>query len=108
MKAFAFLLLSVLAFSHAQQVKEDTHQDQIEALKIELEQAKQLRDKVIAKRWDNKQRDMDAREKFNQEYDDLKAKLDVKVQESDRLHGEIQNYQRDAEEAEAQAETERV
>ncbi len=100
-------LFSVLPL-HAQQVTVDEKRDQIEALKIELEQAKQLRDKVIAKRWDNKQRDMEAREKFNQEYDDLKAKLDVKTQEADRLHAEIQNNLRDAEEAAAQAENERV
>ncbi len=104
----AGLLLVPSHFAQAQQVTVDEKRDQIEALKIELEQAKQARDKVIAKRWDNKQRDMDAREKFNQEYDDLKAKLDVKTQDADRLHGEIQNNLRDAEEAAAQAENERV
>ncbi|HAO99318.1 MAG TPA: hypothetical protein DCQ83_04675 [Fibrobacteres bacterium] len=106
-KVFAIGLLALVG-ARAQQVTVDEKRDQIEALKIELDQAKQMRDKVIAKRWDNKQRDMDAREKFNQEYDDLKSKLDVKTQEADRLHAEIQNYLRDAEEADAQAETERV
>jgi biopolymer transport protein ExbB len=92
----------------AQQVTVDDKQDQIAALQIELDQAKEERDKVIAKRWDNKQRDMDARDKFNQEFDDLKAKLDAKTQEADRLQAQIQNDLRDAEEAEAQAETEKT
>ncbi len=109
---FLTALLFAAAFllripSHAQ-VTVDDKRDQIEALKIELEQAKQNRDKVIAKRWDSKQRDNDAREKFNQEYDDLKSKLDLKTQDADRLHAQIQNDLRDAEEAAAQAENERV
>ena len=87
-KVFAIGLLALVG-ARAQQVTVDEKRDQIEALKIELDQAKQMRDKVIAKRWDNKQRDMDAREKFNQEYDDLKSKLDVKTQEADRLHADL-------------------
>ncbi len=109
--SIAFLsavLLMAPRFARAQQVTVDDKHDQIEALKIELEEAKEARDKVIAKRWDNKQRDMDARDKFNQEFDDLKAKLDAKTQVADRLQAQIQNDLRDAEEAEAQAEAEKA
>jgi biopolymer transport protein ExbB len=97
------------AFSQsAAGVKVDEKADQVAALKLELEQARQNRDRVITKRWEDKARDTEAREKFNQEYDDLKNKLEVKNQEADRFHAEIQNYLRDAEEAQARAEEERV
>jgi biopolymer transport protein ExbB len=89
-------------------VKVDEKADQVAALKIELEQARQNRDRVITKRWEDKARDTEAREKFNQDYDELKNKLELKNQEADRLHAEIQNYLRDAEEAQARAEDERV
>jgi len=105
-------LMALLAITprlvHAQQVSEDDKQDQIAALNIELDQAKEARDKVIAKRWENKQHDMDDREKFNQEFDDLKAKLDAKTQKADQLQAQIQNDLRDAEEAESQAEAEKA
>ena len=99
------LLLPVFLYA---QVSVNEQADKIEALKIELEQARQMRDKVIAKRWEDKQQDVEVRERFNQEYDELKDKLEAKNQEVDRLHSEIQNQQSDAEEAEAQAETERI
>ena len=108
--ALLALFISVLpAFSQgASGVKVDEKADQVAALKIELEQARQNRDRVITKRWEDKARDTEAREKFNQEYDEQKSKLELKNQEADRLHAEIQNYLRDAEEAQARAEEERV
>jgi biopolymer transport protein ExbB len=89
-------------------IKVDEKADQVAALKIELEQARQNRDRVITKRWEDKARDTEARENFNADYDELKNKLELKNQEADRLHAEIQNYLRDAEEAQARAEEERV
>jgi biopolymer transport protein ExbB len=106
--AFAMALMSALAFPVFSQVKVDDKTDQIEALKIELEQARQNRDRVLARRWEDKQRDMEAREKFNRDYDDVKSKLELKNQEADRLHADIQDVLRDAEEAQARAEEERV
>jgi biopolymer transport protein ExbB len=102
------LLVASSLPSFAQAVKVDEKADQVAALQIELEQARQNRDRVITKRWEDKARDTEAREKFNQEYDELKNKLELKNQEADRLHAEIQNYLRDAEEAQARAEEERV
>jgi biopolymer transport protein ExbB len=90
------------------QVSVNENADKLEALKDELEKARQLRDKVIAKRWEDKRADMDGREKFNQAYDDLKAQLETKNQEADRLHEEIQSLGKDAEEAEANAENAKV
>lgn len=102
-------LLLALAFSPSPaQVRVDDQRDQIAGLLIELEQARQLRDLVLARRWDDKQRDTEAREQFNREYDELKSALELKNQEADRLHAEIQHFLRDAEEAQAQAEGERV
>src|SRR5690606_16310481 len=86
----------------------DDNADQIAALQIELEQARQTRDRILARRWEDKQRDTEAREKFNREYDAIKNRLELKNQEADRLHAEIQNHLRDAEEAQARAEEERI
>jgi biopolymer transport protein ExbB len=82
--------------------------DQIAGLQIELEQARQNRDRILARRWEDKQRDTEAREKFNREYDEIKNRLELKIQEADRLHAEIQTHLRDAEEAQARAEDERI
>ena len=103
------LLAGLLAFAaplklHAQ-VSVNENAEKLEALKEELEKARQLRDKVIAKRWEDKRGDMDAREKFNQGYDDLKGQLEAKNLEADRLHEEIQSLLKDAEEAAAGAES---
>ena len=103
----AFLIVAAPMGLRAQ-VSVNENADKVEALKNELESARQLRDKVIAKRWEDKRADMDAREKFNQAYDDLKTQLEAKNQEADRLHEEIQSLQKDAEEAEAQAENAKV
>lgn len=105
--ATAFALTLVVSPATAQ-VRVDENLDQIEGLKIELEQARQNRDRVLARRWDDKQRDTEAREKFNREYDEVKNRLELKNQEADRLHAEIQNHLRDAEEAQARAEEERI
>ncbi len=106
--SLAALLIGAAPLRLLAQVSVNENADKIEALKDELEKARQLRDKVIAKRWEDKRGDMDAREKFNQAYDDLKNQLEVKNQEADRLHEEIQSLQKDAEEAEAQAENAKV
>jgi biopolymer transport protein ExbB len=90
------------------QVSVNEQTEKLEALKQELESARQQRDKVIAKRWEDRQRDNEAREKFNQEFDDQKNKLEIKTLESDRLHEEIQALLKDAEEAESEAENARV
>jgi biopolymer transport protein ExbB len=90
------------------QVSVNENAEKLEALKEDLEKARQLRDKVIAKRWEDKRGDMDAREKFNQSYDDLKNQLETRNLEADRLHEEIQSLLKDAEEAEASAENAKV
>ncbi|HKP95481.1 MAG TPA: DUF3450 family protein [Fibrobacteria bacterium] len=90
------------------QVSVNENAEKLEALKEELEKARQLRDKVIAKRWEDKRGDMDAREKFNQAYDDLKNQLETRNLEADRLHEEIQSLVKDAEESEANAENAKV
>ena len=86
------------------QVSVNENAEKLEALKADLEKARQLRDKVIAKRWEDKRGDMDAREKFNQAYDDLKNQLETRNLEADRIHEETQSLLKDAEEAEAAAE----
>lgn len=106
--SLAALLMGAAPMALRAQVSVNENADKVEALKNELESARQLRDKVIAKRWEDKRADMDAREKFNQAYDDLKTQLEAKNQEADRLHEEIQSLQKDAEEAEAQAENAKV
>ncbi len=104
-----FLAVLLLAAGAARaQVTVNENADKVEALKEELEKARQLRDKVIAKRWEDKRGDMEAREKFNAAYDDLKNQLEGKNQEADRLHEEIQSLLKDAEEAEAQAENAKI
>jgi len=90
------------------QVSVNENAEKLEALKVDLEKARQLRDKVIAKRWEDKRGDMDAREKFNQAYDDLKNQLEARNQEADRIHEETQTLLKDAEEAEASAEGAKV
>ncbi len=104
----AGLLLAMAPMKAMAQVSVNENAEKLEALKEELEKARQLRDKVIAKRWEDKRADMDAREKFNQAYDDLKAQLETRNLESDRLHEEIQSNLKDAEEAEAGAENAKV
>jgi biopolymer transport protein ExbB len=104
----AALILSSLAFQPRAQVQVNEQTEKLEALKQELEAARQMRDKVIAKRWEDRQKDNEARDKFNQEYDDLKNKLELKSGEADRMHEEIQSLIKDAEEAEAEAENARV
>lgn len=106
--AIAAFVAAMAAVPASAQVRVNENTDQIEALKIELEQARQNRDRILARRWDDKQRDTEAREKFNREYDELKNRLELKNQEADRLHAEIQNHLRDAEEAQARAEEERI
>lgn len=90
------------------QVTVDEKADRIEALKQELEDAKRARDRVVAKRWDDRRLDLEAREKFNQEYDELKAKAEAKNLETDRVHEELQAALGEAEEAEAKAEEAKV
>lgn len=104
----AMLFLMLAAGAARAQVSVNENADKVEALKEELEKARQLRDKVIAKRWEDKRGDMEAREKFNAAYDDLKNQLEARNQEADRLHEEIQSLQKDAEEAEAQAENAKI
>ena len=104
----ALVFLSAAPMAVLAQVNVNEQADKLEALKEELEKARQLRDKVIAKRWEDKRADMEVREKFNQSYDDLKNQLEVKNSESDRLHEEIQALLKDAEEAEAQAENAKI
>jgi biopolymer transport protein ExbB len=109
--AFGFALIAALlgaAGPLKAQVTVNENAEKLEALKEELEKARQLRDKVIAKRWEDKRTDMEAREKFNQSYDDLKGQLETRNQEADRLHEEIQALLKDAEEAEAGAENAKV
>ena len=106
--SLAMAMLGALAVPSLSQVRVDENLDQIEGLKIELEQLRQNRDRVLARRWEDRQRDTEAREKFNREYDEVKARVEQKVLEADRLHAEIQNLLRDAEEAQARAEEERV
>ena len=109
-KLFASLLaLLLVAIAPLKaQVSVNENAEKLEALKDELEKARQLRDKVIAKRWEDKRGDMDGREKFNQAYDDLKSQLETRNQEADRLHEEIQSLLKDAEEAEAGSENAKV
>lgn len=102
----AALLLAFAPLSAQVSVNENA--EKLEALKVDLEKARQLRDKVIAKRWEDKRGDMDAREKFNQAYDDLKNQLETRNLEADRIHEETQSLLKDAEEAEAAAENAKV
>lgn len=110
MKIFpVFLIAFLLSFGIAKaQVSVNENAERLEALKADLEKARQLRDKVIAKRWEDKRGDMDAREKFNQAYDDLKNQLETRNLEADRIHEETQSLLKDAEEAEAAAENAKV
>ncbi len=105
---FATLLVAFGFAPATAQVRVEDNADQIAALQIELEQARQNRDRILARRWEDKQRDTEAREKFNREYDEIKNRLELRIQEADRLHAEIQNHLSDAEEAEARAEEERI
>jgi len=86
----------------------DEKTEKLEALKQELESARQLRDKVIAKRWEDRQKDAEGREQFNQQFDEIKNQLELKTGAADRLQEEIQNGLREAEEAEADAENSRI
>lgn len=108
---FLFLLILctiLMARPILAQVSVNENADKLEALKEELEKARQGRDKVIAKRWEDKRSDMEAREKFNSAYDDLKNQLEAKNLAADREHEEIQSLLKDAEEAEAQAENAKI
>lgn len=102
------MLAALVAVAAPAQVSVNENAEKLEALKADLEKARQLRDKVIAKRWEDKRGDMDSREKFNQSYDDLKTQLETKNLEADRLHEEIQAILKDAEEAEAQADNAKI
>jgi biopolymer transport protein ExbB len=107
--ALSILAIALLSAGVARaQVSVNENAEKLEALKADLEKARQLRDKVIAKRWEDKRGDMDAREKFNQAYDDLKNQLETRNLEADRIHEETQSLLKDAEEAEAAAEGAKV
>lgn len=110
MKAAMMLTAALLAAAAPMQAQVSVNEnaEKLEALKQELEKARQLRDKVIAKRWEDKRGDMDAREKFNQSYDELKTQLESRNLEADRFHEEIQSLLKDAEEAEAQADNAKI
>ncbi|MEO6095777.1 MAG: DUF3450 family protein [Fibrobacteria bacterium] len=107
--SFSVLAVALLCTGIARaQVSVNENAEKLEALKADLEKARQLRDKVIAKRWEDKRGDMDVREKFNQAYDDLKNQLETRNLEVDRIHEETQSLLKDAEEAEAAAEGAKV
>jgi biopolymer transport protein ExbB len=90
------------------QYQEDDVSDKIKALKIELEEQKRLRDRVIAKRWEDRKIYNDAREKFNEEYDEFKDKLEQKNSEMERVRESIEALQRDVEELKSRLENEKV
>lgn len=95
-----------LAQQNAVSVNENA--EKLESLKAQLEAARQMRDKVIAKRWEDRQKDTEAREAFNQQFDELKAQLEQKDQVADRLHEDILGLLKDAEIAEAEADNARI
>ena len=95
------LLLALLVTSVFSQVQTDEKHDQIEALKIELEEARRLRDRVISKRWEDRRKYVEAREKFNSEYDALKETLELTKLDEDRIREQQQTVQRDIEELKA-------
>ncbi len=103
---FVVLSAIMLTLPAHSQVRADDRADQLEALKIELEEAKRLRDRIVSKRWEDRRVDMEAREKFNQEYDEIKLRVETQNFEGDRLHEELQGYLRDAERWEADLESE--
>jgi biopolymer transport protein ExbB len=101
------LLICFVTASYPQYSEEDIS-DKLNALKNELEEQKRLRDRVIAKRWEDKRTYNDAREKFNEEYDDLKDKLEQKNHEIEREKETIEAMQKDVEELKSQLENEKI
>ncbi len=105
--AMTALATAALTLQTHSQVRTDEKADQREAIKIELEEAKRLRDRVVSKRWEDRRLDMEAREKFNQEYEEIKMRVETRNFEGDRLHEELQVLLRDAERLEADLEAEK-
>ncbi len=101
-----FLLL-FFGTANAQYSEEDVS-NKIKALKKELEEQKRLRDRIIAKRWDDKKKYNDGREAFNEKYDDLKEKLELKSTELERAQEEVEALQKDEETLKSQLEAERA
>ncbi|MFC1584651.1 MotA/TolQ/ExbB proton channel family protein [Fibrobacterota bacterium] len=102
------LVLAGLNAPVSGQVEEADISDKLKALKIELEEQKRLRDRVIAKRWEDRKVFNDAREKFNQEYDDLKDKLELKNSEIQRARESVEVLQSDVEELKSRLESEKI
>jgi biopolymer transport protein ExbB len=105
----ATIAVSLIAVSTPwAQYSEDDNTDRIQALKIELEEKRNLRDRVLAKRWSDKQEYNDARELFNQEYDELKDKLNVANSRREQLQEEMAILLQEVEKLKAKQESEKI
>lgn len=82
--------------------------DKLKALKIELEEQKQLRDRVIAKRWKDKRAYNESREKFNNQYDDQKDKLEQKNSQLESIRESVEYLRKDTEELKSRLENEKI
>ncbi len=102
------ILFLILNPGFGQKYQEEDVSDKVKALKIELEELRQQRDRVIAKRWEDRRVYNDAREKFNDEYEDLKEKLELRNGQLDRLREQIEVYLRDVEELKAKEEAAKI
>jgi len=100
------LLLSVNI--PAQQYSEEDTSDKLKALQKELEEAKQYRDRVIAKRWEDRTVYNESREKFNDNYDDLKEKLELKNNDVEREREQIGSLLNEVEELKARKEAAKI
>jgi len=108
----AVLLLSVgvlsLSLCAAQQVQEQDFTDKINALKRELEETRQLRDRVLAKRWEDKRKHADSREVFNGQYEEHRIQLENANIDRERLEDQRQVLQTEVEALKASLETEKA
>lgn len=100
------VLLGYVSMLWSQQVQEADPTDKINALKRELEESRQLRDRVLAKRWEDKRKYADSREAFNTAYDELKVELEAQNIERTRLEDQKLSLLRDLEIIKAKQETE--
>ena len=100
--------VAVFISSIFSQVEQVDNTARIKGKKIELEEAKEYRDKVITKRWDDKRKYNESREKFNEDYDEAKEKLETLSHEQERLKEEIETALRDVEQLKGKKDAERI
>jgi biopolymer transport protein ExbB len=83
---YSILLLLAEAFAQTDLVK---HQAEVNSAKADLEETRQARDMIVAKRWQEKSKQNEERERIDQQLETKKEKTEVIFSERSRLFEEL-------------------